>query len=103
MTTFSSIIGSLQEEWIPVEDVAELLDVKTRQAHRYGEGANPRIRMKLVAGRKLFHRGDAEAVAAEKQATKVERPKQPRTELVPVSEMLTYIRERDAQVLELQR
>ena len=90
-------------EYIPVEDVANLLGVKTRQAHRYGEGSSPRIRTKMVGHRKLFHRGDTEALATERQETTPTRAKSPRTELVPIGDILDYIKERDRQLEDLQR
>ncbi len=89
--------------YIPVEDVATILGVKTRQAHRYGDGPNPRIRTKMVNHRKLFHKGDTEALAGERKAAKPHSAQRPKTDLVPVGEMLEYIRERDRQVEELHR
>jgi len=52
-----------EEEYITVEDAAAILQTKTRQAHRYGEGPNARIRTRKAGRRKLFHRGDVEQLA----------------------------------------
>ncbi len=87
-----------------MEQAALVLGVKTRQAHRYAESEQQRIRTKHIPphNRKLFHRGDVEALAQERRSAPatVQRPK---ADLVPVGDMLDYIRERDRQVQELQR
>ncbi len=52
---------------------------------------------------KLFHRGDTEALAAERKEATPAHPKSPKTDLVPVGEMLAYIRERDGRLEDMQR
>ncbi len=46
MTTSAMIGRMADEEYMPVEDVARVLGVKTRQAHRYSEQG--RIRTKHI-------------------------------------------------------
>jgi small-conductance mechanosensitive channel len=90
-----------EEHYIPVEEVAVILGVTIRQASRYAD----RVRTRKAGKRVLFHKGDIDAVAEEKriedaargEARKYEPPKS-KTELVPVGEMLDYLRERDAKI-----
>jgi chromosome segregation ATPase len=91
------------EHWIPVEDAAEILQVTTRQAHRYGEGPNARIRTRKAGRRVMFHQEDVEALAADLGVLSQPRPQRQRADLVPTGEMLDYIRERDRQLLDLQQ
>ncbi len=76
--------------WLPVDEVTQLLGVQRRQAHRYGEGPQPRVRTKYINGRKLFHKGDVETIVAEKQTR---GQVQAKTDLVPASELLMYLQE----------
>ncbi len=85
---------------LTVEEVATLLCVSKRQAHRYGAGDQPRIRTQMVDGRKLFHKEDTEALVSERWSMPHAKPI--RAELVPASEMLNYIRERDTQLERVQ-
>ena len=91
----------MTDDWITVEDAAERLQVSTRQAHRYGQPPLSRIRTRKAGRRMLFHLGDVEELAAELNVEAKPAPR-PKTELVPVGEMLTYIRERDQQLSETQ-
>lgn len=93
----------VDEEFIPVEDVAEILQVKIRQAHRYGEGPNARIRTRKAGHRKMFHKGDTLTLAADLGVLNQPRPNRPKTDLVPAGEMLEYIRERDRRLEEMQQ
>ena len=76
------------EEYMPVEEVARVLGVKPRQAHRYAEGPQPRIRTKRLGlhNRKMFHKGDVEALVTERRTAPAVQ--QPKAELVPAGEML---------------
>ncbi len=95
----------VDEEYIPVEDAAYILQLTTRQVHRYGSDPNPRLRTRRLGKRVIFHRGDVEALAAELGAIRKvgERPPPaPKAELMPIGEMLSYLRERDQQLADVQ-
>ena len=87
--------------YIPVEDGAALLGLKLRKVQRYVEQGQ--IRTKQVGLQTLVHQGDVEALAAERRPAKPTTPTPPQAGLVPVDELLTYMRERDQQLEELQR
>ena len=87
--------------YIPVEDGAALLGLKLRKVQRYVEQGQ--IRTKQVGLQTLVHQGDVEALAAERRPAKPSTPPPPQTGLVPVDELLSYMRERDQQLEELQR
>ncbi len=89
-------------EYIPVEEVAEILQVTTRQAHRYGEGENARLRTRKAGRRVMFNRTDVEALAADLGVLDRPRAQRPKTDLVPAGEMLDYIRDRDRRLEEYQ-
>jgi multidrug resistance efflux pump len=89
-------------EYIPVEEVAEILQVTTRQAHRHGEGENARLRKRKAGRRVMFNRTDVEALAADLGVLDRPRAQRPKTDLVPTGEMLDYIRERDRRLEEYQ-
>jgi hypothetical protein len=82
----------VDDEYIPVEDVAAMLKVTIRQANRYGEGANPRVRTRKAGNRKLYHRGDVELLADELGVAFKTRPQQTQAELIPPGEMLDLVR-----------
>jgi hypothetical protein len=95
-----------EEDYMPVEEAADLLRITTRQARRYQD----KVRSKVVGKRLLLHRGDISELArlkneelqARGEAQKYEeRPK--RTELIAPGEMLTYLREREAHAERLQQ
>ncbi len=92
-----------ETHWIPVEDAADILQVTTRQAHRYGEGDNARIRTRKAGRRVMFHKEDVESLAADLGVLHAPRPHRAKTDLVPAGEMLDYIRERDRRLEELQQ
>jgi len=91
------------EAYISVEEAADLLRVSTRQAHRYGEQEHGgRLRTRKAGRRTLFHRGDVEALATE-LGVEYKPPERTKTELVPASDMLHYLRERDQQLSDVQQ
>jgi excisionase family DNA binding protein len=57
------------ERYITVEEAAALLQVSTRQVHRYGGGEHPRLRTRKTGRRILFHRDDVETLARELSST----------------------------------
>jgi hypothetical protein len=95
----------MQDEYISVEEVATILNLTPRQAHRVGQ----RARTRQAGKRILYHRGDILDIAQERgidqqavsQAQAYKPP--PKTDLVPVGEMLDYIRERDQRLADLQQ
>ncbi len=89
-----------EPEYITVEEAAEILQVTTRQAHRYGERG--RIQTRKAGRRVMFNRTDVETLADDLGVLTSPRPNAPRTDLVPAGDMLDYIRERDQRLDELQ-
>src|SRR5262245_31794743 len=90
-------------QWLTVEQVATMLGVSTRQAHRYGEGPSARLRTKRAGRRILFNRADVEALAVELGIAHQPppAPKPPRVEIVQQqtqNELLGYLRERDEEL-----
>jgi len=79
-----------------------MLRLTTRQVNRYGSGERPRLRTRRVGRRILYHEQDVEELAQELNVTLKPKIAKPKTDLVPASEMLEYIRERDRQLGELQ-
>ncbi len=88
-----------------MEEVAAIMGLSIRQASRYAS----KVRTERINQRVLFHRGDVmeqarlkgiEHEARERAATY--QPKPTKTDLVPASDMLEYIRERDRQLAEVQ-
>jgi hypothetical protein len=86
-----------EEAYIPVEEVAVILGVSPRQAARYQD----RVRTKRAGHRILYHRGDITAQAKlrgqgqdAQEAAKAYQ--QPKAEGVPASELIQYLREREA-------
>lgn len=90
------------EEYITVEDAAEILRLSVRMVNRYGNGPNPRLRTRRAGTRVLYHRGDVDALANDMNARFKPRPRQPKAELLPPGEVLAYIRERDQQLADAQ-
>lgn len=94
------------EEYLTVEEAADILQVTTRQVHRYGSGPNARIRTRRLGKRVMFHRSDVDTLANDLGVVRsaVERtPKPPKAELIPINEMMLYLRERDQQLNEVQQ
>ncbi len=91
------------EPYIPVEEAADILQVTTRQAHRYGEGDQPRVRTRRAGRRVMFHKDDVEALAAELGVLDQPRPGRPRSDLISATVMFDYIRERDVKLDALQQ
>ena len=89
-----------------MEEAAYLLQVTTRQVHRYGSEPNARLRTRRLGKRVLFHRADVDALTNEFGAIRKagdRPPPAPKAELMPVGEMLSYLRERDQQLTEVQQ
>ncbi len=82
-----------EDEYITVEEAAEILRVSIRQAHRYGSGPEPPIRTRRAGQRTAFHRGDVLQLAEERGATRTPPPKRSGLELVPQSDLVDHLRE----------
>jgi hypothetical protein len=92
----------MTDEFITVEEAAERLQVSTRQVHRYGEAPAARIRTRKAGRRKLFNKADVEVLAADLNVEDKPKPV-PKAELMPASDLLHYIRERDQQLADVQQ
>jgi hypothetical protein len=87
--------------FIPVEEAAALLKMTPRNVNRYGHEG--KIATKKVGKRVLYSRVDVELLAEELNVElRAELPVTSKAELMPVGEMLQYVRERDQQLKELQ-
>ncbi len=86
--------------YIPVEMAAEILRMTARQVNRYGNEG--RLQTRRVGRRVLYLRADVEALAAELGVALRPTPRA-RAQLVPVGQMLDYLRERDARLDALQQ
>src|ERR687893_1098488 len=86
--------------YIPVETAAELLRMTARAVNRYGNEG--RLQTRRAGRRVLYLRSDVEALGAELGVALRPAPR-PRAELVPVGQMLGYLRKRDARLDELHR
>jgi hypothetical protein len=74
------------DDYIPVELVAELLDVSRRQATRYAQ----KVRTQQDGRRILYHRGDIERIAKERDV-KHDRPLALHTEILPPGRLVDLI------------
>ena len=84
------------EEYITVEDAADILQVVPRQVNRYGNGPDARLRTRKAGRRVLYHRGDVEQLADDLGV--INKPRVPRpspAEMVPAGEMLQQWRQRE--------
>jgi hypothetical protein len=80
-------------EYIPVETAADILKMSPRMVNKYGNDG--RLRTKKAGRRVLYVRTDVETLADELGVDLRPPPKAPRADLVPVGEMMDYIRDRD--------
>ena len=53
------------DTYITVEEAADILQLSTRQTHRYAKGTPPRLRTSRSGKRFLFHQGDVRRLAEE--------------------------------------
>ena len=93
-------------DYIPGQQAADLLQVSERTVQRYATGDNRRIRSRKYTGSKklFYHRGDVETLADELGAARqVETIPRPKAEMMPAGQMLDYLRERDRDLHEAQR
>jgi len=93
----------MDNEYITVEEAAEILQVTTRGANRYGHGPNPRLRSRKAGRRLLYNKADVIELARDLGVLNQPRPTRPKTDLVPAGDMLNYIRERDNRLDALQQ
>lgn len=84
--------------YIPVEDVADLLGVSKRQATRYAE----KVRTQQDGRRILFHRGDVERLAQERDV-KHDRPLALHTEVIPPGRLLDIITQQQQDNMRISR
>lgn len=86
---------------LTVEQVAAMLNLSVRSAHRYAE--SKRIRTRRAGRRVLFHAGDVDALARDLDIAASAPPApQPKQELVPAGQLLDYLKERDRHLSEAQ-
>ena len=88
-------------DYITVDEAAAILRLTHRQVNRYG--SDGRIGTRKVGRRVLYLRTDVEALAEELDVENRPAPKQAKAELIPMGDMLEYLRERDQRIEELQR
>ncbi len=84
------------DEYITVEDAADILRVVPRQVNRYGNGPDARLRTRKAGRRVLYHRGDVETLADDLGV--INKPRAPRptaADLIPAGEVLQQWRERE--------
>src|SRR6185312_2003052 len=86
-----------QDVYLPVEDVAAVLKVSTRQASRYGA----KMRTQRAGRRVLYHRDDVEALAAKIGAEYRLPSPPPRTDLLPPGEFLQTFERQQHQIAHL--
>jgi len=91
---------SSDDAYLTVEEAAALLGVVPRQVNRYG--ATGRLRTKRAGRRVLYFRQEVLDLAEEIGANH-RLPPPPKQEIMPVGEMLNYLRERDRQLAEQQQ
>ena len=84
--------------YIPVEDVADLLGVSQRQATRYAT----KVRTQQDGRRILFHRGDVERLAQERDV-KHDRPLALHTEVIPPGRLLDIITQQQQDNMRISR
>ena len=91
-----------QEQYnLTVEQVAAMLNLSIRSAHRYAE--SKRLRTRRAGRRMLFHASDVETLARDLDIAASAPPApQPKRELVPAGQLLDYLKERDRHVAEMQ-
>lgn len=86
---------SSDNEYMTVEEASTILGVVPRQVNRYG--TTGRIRTRRAGRRVLYFREDVLELAEELGAAHRPAPA-PRPEIMPVGEMLNYLRDRDRQL-----
>jgi hypothetical protein len=69
------------EDYITVEEVADILGVTIRQANKYGAGPEPKINTKRAGKRIMYLRADVDRIARERNIT----PYTPKTRPIKVS------------------
>ncbi len=88
--------NSDNESYLTVEEVANRLKLSPRQAARYAG----KVRTRRPGKRILFHAGDVEQLAQELNV-EYRPPLAPRSELVPVTEMLSHQRAQEQEIARL--
>ncbi len=81
----------LDSEWITAQEVADMLRVSIRHAYRYGEDGD--IVIRRIGRRIEFSRASAEELAAKLNVDIKPITKPPKTDLLPASELLDYLKE----------
>jgi hypothetical protein len=96
---------STYDEYITVEDAADILQVTIRSVNRYGSEPkdNPRLRTRKAGRRILYHRGDVETLAQDLGVANTPRQKPPSLELLPPGEYLKHLEKKDEQIAMLQQ
>lgn len=87
------------EKWLSVESAAHRLNLSRRQMYRYAS----RVRTQKIGQRILFHAEDLDEIARELGIfNRAVPPRPPKAEVMPVGEMLDYLRQRDSELEQVQ-
>lgn len=86
------------DEYITVEDAADILQVGIRMVNRYGNGPNARLRTRRAGRRILYNKADVRQLAADLGVLDQARPQRPKTELVPVGDVLDHMAQMQQQL-----
>lgn len=93
---------SQSDEWLTAKQAAAILRVDPRSVHRYAE--QDRLTKRDAGGRRVLFSRESVARLADELAVDVLPDKQrQRADVLPASELLTYLRERDQQLADTQR
>ena len=85
-------MANQNDEYIPVEAAADLLQLGVRMVNRYGNPPYNRLQTRKVGRRVLYRKADVLALADALGVAYQPRPQKPKTELVPVGDVLEHIR-----------
>jgi len=84
-----------QDDYMSAGEVAEYLGLSERQVNRYGAGERPKLRTERRGRRVFYHRMDVIDLGIQLGINKPRPTRPPKAEVMPIGEMLAYLRERD--------
>jgi hypothetical protein len=91
------------DDYISAGDAADLLGVTERQVNRYGLGDPPKLRTRRNGRRVFYLRSDVLALSETLNAGRPRPGPRPKTEVMPVGQVLDYLREKDAALAQRER